>query len=206
MNRIRVLVVDDHSVVREGVKLVLEQRADIAVVGMAGDMASALDAYRRLAPDVVLVDLHLPDASGTELVARLRARAPNARLCVLSAFESRADIDGALAAGARGYVVKAAPAEEIVDAVRRVHAGLRAVDARLFARSRTAGPDVLLSPRELGILRRVAAGGTNRQIAGVLRISLSTVKFHLHRLMKKLGARDRTEAAAIALREGIIRD
>jgi DNA-binding NarL/FixJ family response regulator len=205
LRSIRLLIVDDHPVVREGLRAVLSQHADFVVVGEAQDGLAAVEAWRRLRPDVTLMDLRLTGMDGAEAIAAIRQIDPAARVIVITSFETRADVERALTAGARGLLLKSMPAEQLMDSVRRVHSGLKAIDSQLMQRFRVAGALPDLTAREIDVLRRVVQGQRNQQIADALDVSLSTVKFHLNQILAKLDARDRTEAAMIAVREGIVR-
>lgn len=201
---IRVLVVDDHPVVREGLVALLTVPG-IEVAGEAATGAEAVEAFRRLAPDVLLVDLRLPGMSGTEAIRRIRAEAPTARALVLTTYEGDAWVREALDAGAAGYLLKDAPAGTILDAIRRIAAGERTFAPDLLAGAEREAAARKLSPREAEVLALLATGLRNREIATRLGLSEATVKLHVHSLLAKLGAKDRTEAAAIAGRRGLLR-
>jgi DNA-binding NarL/FixJ family response regulator len=204
---IRVLLVDDHPVVREGVAAVLARERDLAVVGEAGTVAEALRLAAALRPDVVLLDLRLPDADAVEAVASL---ASDGRSVVMfTAYDADEDVFRAIRSGARGYLLKGSPAAEIAQAIREVHAGHSHLSPRIAAklvgsvRSPRAGAG-LLSARERGVLNLVAAGLSNRQIAGALAISERTVKFHVTAIFNKLGADNRAQAVALAAERGLL--
>jgi two-component system NarL family response regulator len=196
---------DDHAVVREGFAAVLSYQPDVEVVGQAADGHGAVALYRELHPDVLLVDLRMPGLSGVEVITAVRAESPDARAIVLTTFDGDEDVFRALEAGARGYLLKDSTTAELLEAIRAVYAGRRCVPpevaARLVERA-TAGP--ALSVREVEVLRLVAAGKTNKEIAAALFISEGTVKTHLNSVHEKLGVRDRTEAVMVALRRGIL--
>ena len=200
----RVLVVDDHPVVRDGLAGQLSSQPDLVVAGEAGSAEEALAALRHEAVDVVLTDLRMPGAGGIALIAEIGRRHPGVRVVVLTTYDTAADVSGALDAGARGYLLKDAGRTAIADAVRAAHRG-RSVLApgvrRQAAEPEPAGP---LSPRELEVLRLVAAGRTNAQIGGELHIGESTVKTHLQHVFDKLAAADRAAAVAIGYRRGLL--
>lgn len=205
MSAIRLLIVDDHPVVREGLRIVFSLCKDFDVVGAAENGPAAVEAFERLRPDVTLTDLWMPDMDGLELAAALRKLEPAAKVIILTSFETRADVDRALASQVDGFLLKASPTEEILDSVRRVHSGLTALSTHLMRNSRNQKDLPRLTSREVEVLERVVHGYRNQQIAQELEISLSTVKFHLNRILEKLGAQDRTEAAIMAVRDGFIR-
>jgi len=205
---IRLLIVDDHPIVREGIAAVLERERDIEVVGSAETIAEGLRLVARFRPDVILLDLKLPDAianGGVAAFARERAG-----VVVFTAYDSEDDVFEAIHGGARGYLLKGAPAAEIAHAIRRVHAGESYLSPRVAAKlvQGIKQPRVksgLLSPRERGVLRLVAAGLSNRQIAETLSISERTVKFHVTAIFNKLGVENRAQAVAVAAERGLLR-
>jgi len=205
---IRVLVVDDHPVVRTGVRGMLATQADFDVVGEASDGEDALGKVELLQPDVVLMDLRMPGVDGVEATSRIRAQHPGVQVLVLTTYDTDDDIVRAVEAGAVGYLLKDSPREELF---RGVHAAARgesllaaAVVSRLMGRMRTP-PGQSLSPRELEVLALVAEGRPNKDIARVLFISETTVKTHLAHIFTKLGVDDRTAAVTVALDRGMIR-
>jgi DNA-binding NarL/FixJ family response regulator len=205
---IRVLIVDDHPVVREGIGAVLEREADIEVVGAAETLADARRVAATRRPDVILLDLKLPDAKGVEEGVGAFAREGRA-VVVFTAYDGDDDVFRAIRAGARGYLLKGSPAADIVQAIRQVHGGESYLSPRIAAKLVTgvASPRAragLLSARERGVLRLVAAGLSNRQIAQALSISERTVKFHVTSLFNKLGAENRAQAVAVAAARGLL--
>ncbi len=200
----RVLIVDDHAVVREGLVSLLQRQDDLAVVAEAADGASAIWLYRQLRPDLVVLDLRLPDMDGVAVTAAIRAEFPQAHLLVLSSFDGDEDIYRALKAGARAYVLKDSTRAELLAAVRAVAAGQRSLSAAVAERlaERIAGSE--LTARELAVLRQIVGGRSNKQIASALAISEGTVKTHVKSILAKLGVEDRTEAAILALRRGLV--
>ncbi|HEX2452656.1 MAG TPA: response regulator transcription factor [Vicinamibacterales bacterium] len=206
---IRVLIVDDHPVVHDGLSAVINSEADVRVIGSAGSTADAARLIERDQPDVVLLDLNLPGEEGISSVERVLASVPSARVIVFTAYDVDEYVFGAMRAGAKGYVVKGSPASELIRAIRLVHAGesyLSPTIGAKFARQssdsrKTAG---LLTPRELAVLRLVAAGQSNRQIAASLEITERTVKFHVTAIFNKLGADNRAQAVALAGRRGLL--
>jgi two-component system NarL family response regulator len=203
--RIRVLLADDHAVVREGFAAICGYQPDIEVVGQAANGNQAVSLYQQLRPDVLLVDLRMPGRSGVEVIEAIRADDPNARVIVLTTFDGDEDIFRALEAGARGYLLKDSSTAELLEAIRGVHAGQRRVPPEVAARlvdRATGGP--ALSARELEVLGQIAAGKTNKEIASSLFISEGTVKTHINSIHEKLGVHDRTEAVMTALRRGIL--
>ena len=204
---ITVLIVEDHPIVREGVTAVLQRERDIDVVGAADTIAGGLRLAATLRPDVILLDLKLPDADASDGVASF-ARASRS-IVVFTAYDADEDVFRAIRGGARGYLLKGSPASEIAEAIRQVHAGESYLSPRIAAklvkgvtqpRRRTG----LLSAREHGVLRLVAAGQSNRQIAQTLAISERTVKFHVTAVFNKLGAENRAQAVAIAAERGLL--
>ncbi len=199
---IRVLIVDDHPVVREGLAAVLEDTKDVRVVGAVGSAEEALASVAVGSPDVVLLDLELPGMNGVDAIPRLTAAAPRPRVVVLTAYDTEERVLGALKAGAAGYLLKGAGAAEIVQAIRAVAAGgsylTPRVAARVVAQVNAPRRSGRLSDRERQVLRLVARGRSNKQIARDLGITERTVKFHMTSIFNKLGADNRAQAIAIA--------
>jgi two-component system, NarL family, response regulator len=202
---IRVLLADDHTIVRKGVAQILSEQPDIRVIAQAADGNSAVESYRRERPDVALLDLRMPGLEGVEVVAALRREFPEAVLVMLTTYDTDDDIDRALKAGAKGYLLKDVAPADLVACVRTVHQGgtwiSQVIASRLVARM----TQVQLTPREIAVLRQVASGGSNKEIADALNISEATVKIHLTHLFEKLGATSRTDAVAKAVERGLIR-
>ncbi len=202
---IRVLVVDDHPVVREGLKALLVGEPGIAVAGEAGTAKDAVEACADLRPDVVLLDLRLPGVRCGELVTTLLELEDPPRIVVISAFGSHGEVTECLAAGALGYVLKSASGDEIVAAVRSAAAGARYLSREAAVQLAEAVYVERLTPRELEVLELMAEGCPNLEIARRLEISCGTAKAHVHAILQKLGVRSRAAAVALALRRGLVR-
>jgi DNA-binding NarL/FixJ family response regulator len=202
--RIRVLSVDDHPLLREGLAAIINNQTDMSVVAEAANAGEALQQFRQHLPDVTLMDLRLPDASGIDAMIAIRAEFSDARVIMLTTFEGDVEIQRALEAGARGYLLKSMPPRELLDVIRQVHAGKKRVPAEVASHLAEHLSDESLTAREIDVLRLIAAGNRNRDIAERLFISEETVKVHVKHIMEKLGATDRTQAVAIAVRRGII--
>jgi DNA-binding NarL/FixJ family response regulator len=201
---IRVLSVDDHPLLREGIAAIINNQADMAVVAEASNASEALQQFREHRPDVTLMDLRLPDASGIDAMIAIRAEFTDARIIMLTTFEGDVEIHRALEAGARGYLLKSMPPRELLEVIRQVHAGKKRVPAEVASHLAEHLSDESLTVREIDVLRLIATGNRNRDIAERLFISEETVKVHVKHIMEKLGASDRTQAVAIAVRRGII--
>jgi DNA-binding NarL/FixJ family response regulator len=202
--RIRVLSVDDHPLLREGIGALVNAQPDMQLVAQAATGRAAVEQYRAQSPDVTLMDLRLPDMSGVDALAAIRAEFPEARIVMLTTFEGDVEIQRALAAGARGYLLKSMPPAELIEAIRQVHAGRKRIPSDVAAQLAEHAGEETLTPREVEVLRHIAEGNRNKDIADRLFISEETVKVHVKHVMDKLGASDRTEAVAIAIRRGII--
>ena len=201
---IRIFVVDDHAVVRLGLQTMLESEPGISVIGMASSGTEAIDAVPRLLPDIVLTDLRMAGMSGETMVAELRRLCPSVRCAVLTNYHSDEDVFRALRAGAMAYILKSAPLEQVMEAIRTVHAGGRSVPPHIAQQLMDRVARSPLSARELEILQFVARGLKNREIADRLYISENTVRNHVISCLEKLGVRDRTEATAVAIRQGLV--
>jgi DNA-binding NarL/FixJ family response regulator len=208
MTPIRLLVADDHPVVRDGLRAMLATQPDLQLVGEAATGTEAVERARALRPDVVLMDLQLPQLDGPAAIATLRQQAPEVRVLVLTIYGSDADITRAIDAGATGYLLKDAPREQLFAAIRAAARGEAvlspSVATRVLGRMRAPAEEAL-SPRELEILQAVAEGLSNKQVGRRLHVSEATVKTHLLRIFAKLGVDDRTAAVTVALERGIIR-
>lgn len=202
--RIRVFSVDDHPLLREGIAAVIDNQPDMQIVAQAATGGEAIRIFRQHLPDVTLMDLRLPDMSGIEVLIAIRTEFPDARIIMLTTFEGDVDIRRSLEAGARGYMLKNMPPKELVEVIRQVHAGKKRIPAEVAAHLAEYMGDDVLTEREIEVLRHVASGNRNRDIAERLFISEETVKVHVKHIMEKLGASDRTQAVAIAVRRGII--
>lgn len=202
--KIRVASVDDHPLMQEGIAALINNQPDMTMVAGVTNGGEALDLFREHKPDVVLMDLRLPDISGVDAMTSILAEFGDAKIIILTTFAGDAEIQRALRSGARGYILKTTPPKEIIDIVRRVHAGKKHIPAEIAAQIAEHLGDEELTDREIEVLLHVAGGNRNRDIAEELFISEETVKVHIRHIMEKLGASDRTEAVAIGLRRGII--
>ncbi|MBV8073053.1 MAG: response regulator transcription factor, partial [Acidobacteriaceae bacterium] len=204
MDPIRILVVEDHNVVRQGLIALLKTVPDMLVVGDASDGQQGVELFRQHKPDVTVMDLRLPKMSGVEAITEIRRETPGARVIVLTTFDGDEDIYRALQAGARGYLLKDMFGEELMDAIRTVHAGRTRIPAAVAQRlaERMGGPN--LTARELEVLKLIVAGRSNKEIGSDLSISEATVKSHINSILSKLGVTDRTQAATTALQRGIV--
>ena len=202
--RIRVFSVDDHPLLREGIAAIINNQPDMLLVATAANGCEAIQKFREHRPDVTLMDLRLPDMSGIDSLIAIRTEFPEARIIMLTTFEGDVEIQRALEAGARGYMLKSMPPKELVEVIRQVNAGKKRIPAEVAAHLAEHFGDDALTVREIDVLRHVASGNRNRDIAEQLFISEETVKVHVKHIMEKLGASDRTQAVAIAIRRGII--
>ena len=202
--RIGVMSADDHPLLREGLAAIINNQPDMLLVAQASSGTEAIERYRQHKPDVTLMDLRLPDLSGIEAMVAIRKEFPDARVIILTTFEGDVEIQRALQAGARGYLLKSGPPGDLVTAIRQVHAGKKRIPPEVAAQLAEHLSSESLTTREVEVLRQIAGGNRNRDIAELLFISEETVKVHIKHIMEKLGASDRTQAIAIAVRRGII--
>jgi len=202
--KITILHIDDHPVFCYGVATLINTQPDMALVAQASTGRKGIDYFRQQKADVILMDLRLPDISGIEAMIEIRAEFPDARCIILTTFELEDDIRRALAEGAQAYMLKSMPPRELVDAIRQVHAGKRKIPIQIATKLAEHYSDEPLSDREVEVLRHLVHGNRNRDIAEKLHIAEETVKAHMKHIMEKLGASDRTQALAIALRRGLI--
>ncbi len=201
---VRILLADDHSVVRMGLEALISTEPGLTVVGHAADGEEAVIQYRTLRPDVVVMDLLMPKKSGSQATAEIRAAFPTARILILSTSDGDDDVYRALQGGAAGYILKSAPGEQLIPAIHAVMRGERWIPAEVARSLANRSLREELSPREVQVLHELARGGSNKDIAAVLNITEHTVKAHLKNILAKLPARDRTEAVTVALQRGII--
>jgi len=201
---IRILSVDDHPLLSEGIATLINNQPDMQLVASASTGKEGIQRYREHKPDVTLMDLRLPDFSGIDVMLTIKSEFPDARIVLLTMFAGDVEIQRALHAGAQGYLLKNMPPEQMFDTIRQVHAGKRRVPAEVASRLAEHVGDEPLTDREIDVLRHVTGGNRNRDIAERLFISEETVKVHFRHIMEKLGATDRTHAMAIAARRGFI--
>jgi DNA-binding NarL/FixJ family response regulator len=201
---IRVLIVDDHFATRLGLAMPVNNEKDMEVVAEAGTGRLAIELYRQHAPDVVLMDYHLPDMSGVETLAALRAADPAARVILLTIFDGEEDIYRAVAAGARAYLTKSCECEDVLRAIRQVAAGGEYFPADIIAKIQARKKRTALSQRELEILRLLVKGHSTKEIVDILKLSMGTIRLHISYILEKLDAFDRTNAVAIAIERGIV--
>lgn len=200
---IRILCVDDHPLLREGIAALMEDQAEMTIAGSAANGREAVDMFGRLRPDVTLMDLRMPDMDGIRATSLIREQFPDARIIVLTTYPGDVQALGALKAGAMGYLLKSSLGTELLDAIRAVHAGKRFIPPEVATELGRHAADEALTAREIEVLRCAAGGHSNKQIARELGISEATVKAHIRSLLPKLSASDRTHAVTIALKRGI---
>jgi DNA-binding NarL/FixJ family response regulator len=198
------MVVEDHHIVRQGLVALLNTVPDMTVVAEASDGKDALDLFRQHQPDVTLMDLRLPKMSGVEAVTEIRKQFASARIIVLTTFDGDEDIYRALQAGARGYLLKGMFGDELMDAIRAVHAGKSRIPAVIAERLALRMGGSPLTTRELDVLKLIVAGKSNKEIGAELAISEATVKTHINSILSKLSVTDRTQAATTALQRGLV--
>ena len=203
-DRIRIFCVDDHPLLREGIAAIINSQPDMLMLDDASTGCEAIQKFQQQRPDVTLMDLRLPDMSGIDALIAIRAEFADARVIMLTTFEGDVEIQRALQAGARAYLLKSMPPKDLVEVIRQVHAGKKRIPSEIAANLAEHLGEEALTPREIDVLRHIAGGNRNRDIAERLFISEETVKVHIKHIMEKLGASDRTQAVAIALRRGII--
>jgi two-component system, NarL family, response regulator len=202
--QIRILAVDDHTVVREGIAVLIGTQPDMTLVAQASNGREAIQEFRTHHPDVTLMDLQMPEMNGFDTIVAIRAEFPEAKIIVLTTYKGDVQIFRALKAGAQGYLLKNAFHKELVDTIRAVHAGKRALSSEASYEIAEHATDDALTPAEISVLRLIAAGNGNKQVADQLKITEETVKSRVKSILSKLGANDRTHAAMIGLKRGII--
>lgn len=202
---IRVLLADDHPSLRAGLASILNAQPDIEVVAEAGSGREAIEKAAATNPDVMIVDLRMPDGDGIQTIQTLHKEAPTVQALVLTTYDNEEDVFNALEAGARGYILKDTTSEEIIDAVRKVHSGVRYLPSAIASRLADRMIRPSLTPRELDVLRLVSRGRSNKEIGAAMFISEETVKSHMKGLFQKLGVHDRAEAVSTALQRGLLR-
>lgn len=201
---IRILVVDDHPLMREGIASAIEGEPDMVLVATASDGREAIVAFREHRPHVTLMDLQMPKTNGLEAIKSIRAEFPEARIVVLTTYRHDAQAITALRAGASGYLLKNMLRKELIEAIRAVHSGRRRISAEMAAEIAEHATEGALSDREIEVLRTVASGAANKSVAAQLGITEETVKAHMKSILAKLDAQDRTHAVAIAVKRGIL--
>ena len=201
---IKIMIVDDHPVVREGLSRIIVSESGMEVIAEAGTGAEALQQYRKLRPDIVLLDMRMPEMTGIQTIEAIRKEFSNARIIVLSTYDLEEDIYQSLQAGARGYILKDSPLNELLASIRRVHAGERVIPPNIATRlaERIGGNE--LTAREFEVLKLIVNGKSNKQIGDDLGISEGTVKSHVNNILDKLDVTDRTQAVSVALKRGIV--
>jgi len=201
---IRILVADDHPVVREGVASLVGGQPDMCIVGQASNGRDAIQQFRAQNPHITLMDIQMPEMSGLDALIAIRGEAPEARIIMLTTYAGDAQVLRAIKAGARGYLLKSSLHEELLGTIRAVHAGRKTISAEAsYELAEHAGDDAL-TPAEIRVLRLIAEGNANKEIAGHLAVSEETVKGQVRNILSKLGAKDRTQAAMIGVKRGII--
>ncbi|HQU83606.1 MAG TPA: response regulator transcription factor [Pyrinomonadaceae bacterium] len=203
-NKIRILTVDDHPLMREGIAAIINNEDDMEVVGEVSNAVEAAKTYAKLLPDVTLMDLRLPDGSGIDVMIEIIAEFPEAKIILLTMFDGDAEIQRALKAGARAYLLKSMPSQDLLHAIRRVYNGKKHIPQDVAENLAEHLGEETLTPREIEVLQYVAKGKRNREIGEKLFITEETVKVHIKHIMEKLYASDRTQAVSIAIRRGII--
>ena len=201
---IRILTVDDHPMLREGIAAAIARQTDMTLVGEAVNGREAIEIFRRTLPDITLMDLQMPEMNGVEAIAAIRAEFPGARIIVLTTYKGDVQAVRALKAGASGYLLKSALRKEMMDAIRTVHSGRPSIPAEVAMQLAEHVAADALSEREVEVLRCIAQGAANKEVAYRLHISEETVKVHVKHILDKLGVTDRTHAVTIALSRGII--
>ena len=201
---IRILSVDDHPLLREGIAVLIENQPDMVLIGQASTGVEAIQQFRQHKPDVTLMDLRLPDISGIDALIAIRSEYPDACVVMLTTFEGDVEIQRALEAGARGYLLKTTPAKDLIEVIRKARTGKKRIPAEVAAHLAEHMGEESLTAREVEVLRHLADGNRNKDIGDRLFISEETVKVHIKHIMEKLGANDRTQAVAIGVRRGII--
>lgn len=203
---IRILVAEDHTLVRDGLVGILNYQTDMTVVAEAEDGEQAVELYQQYQPDVTLMDLRMPKLEGAGAIAKIRADFPDARIIVLTTYDGDVDIYRGLQAGARGYLLKDATSKELLNAVRSVHRGQRQIAPRVALKlAEQLNDSDALTDRELEVLHLIVKGNNNQKIGAALNVSESTVKFHINHILQKLGVSDRTQAVVAALKRGLAR-
>lgn len=202
---IRILLADDHPSLRDGLASILNSQPDLSVVAEAGTGRETVEKFKLTTPDVLIVDLRMPDGDGIQAIKELIALDSSVKALVLTTYDNEEDVFNALEAGARGYILKDTTREEIIEAVRQIHAGGRYLPSTIAARLADRMIRPSLTPRELDVLRLVSRGRSNKEIAVAMFISEETVKSHMKALLQKLGVHDRAEAVSIALQRGLLR-
>jgi DNA-binding NarL/FixJ family response regulator len=201
---IRVLSVDDHPLLREGIAELIGNQSDMQMIGEAANGREALEQFRKHHPDITLMDLQMPEMSGIDAISAIRGEFPDARIIVLTTYAGDFQVSRALKAGARGYLLKGMLRQELLETIRAVHAGRKRLSAEVAAEIAEHATDDVLTPREIDVLRLIATGNANKDIARKLSLSEETVKGHVKNILAKLGVRDRTHAVTIGLKRGII--